>query len=77
MLGFHRDVHVGFDQFQELLLAMRVGEEMRASDAAQATGLSLEVCRSVLDGLQRAGLMTHAGGDRFVRRTLEMAKEGR
>ena len=68
----HQRVHEGFDRLQELLLAMRVGDEMRASDAASATGLSAEVCRSVFDGLQRAGLMTYTGDDRFIRRTLDV-----
>jgi hypothetical protein len=69
----HRQsVHEGFDRLQQLLLGMRVGDEMRASEAARATGLSDEVCRSVFDGLRRAGLMTHAGDDRFVRRTLDV-----
>jgi hypothetical protein len=66
----YQAVHAGFDRFQELLLAMRVGDEMSASDAARVTGLSPEVCRSVFDGLKRVGLMTHSGADRFVRRTL-------
>lgn len=69
MLQTYEKVHAGFDRFQ-LLLAMRVGDVMSASDAARVTGLSPEVCRSVLDGLQRVGLMTHSGADRFVRRTL-------
>jgi hypothetical protein len=67
----HQTVHAGFDRFQELLLAMRVGDELRASDAARLTGLSHDVCRSVLEGLKRAGLMTHQGEDRFVRKTLD------
>jgi hypothetical protein len=73
MQDSHQTVHAGFDRFQELLLAMRVGDELRASDAARLTGLSHDVCRSVLEGLKRAGLMTHQGEDRFVRKTLEVA----
>jgi DNA-binding IclR family transcriptional regulator len=68
----HERVHAGFDRFQELLLAMRAGDEICASDAARLTGLSRDVCRSVLDGLMRAGLMTHQGDDRFVRKTLDV-----
>jgi len=68
----HQTVHAGFDRFQELLLAMRVGDELRASDAARLTGLSHDVCRSVLEGLKRAGLMTHQGDDRFIRKTLDV-----
>jgi DNA-binding IscR family transcriptional regulator len=55
-----------------MLLAMRAGDEICASDAAQLTGLSRDVCRSVLEGLKRAGLMTHQGDDRFVRKTLDV-----
>ena len=68
----HQTVHAGFDRFQEILLAMRVGDELRPSDAARLTGLSHDVCRSVLEGLKRAGLMTHEGDDRFVRKTLDV-----
>jgi len=72
MYQSRQSVHAGFDRFQELLLAMRAGDEMRASDAARLTGLSHDVCRSVLEGLKRAGLMTHQGDDLFVRKTLEV-----
>ncbi len=65
-------VHAAFDRFQDLLLAMRAGDELRASEAARLTGLSNDVCRSVLEGLQRAGLMTHRGEDLFVRKTLDV-----
>jgi len=68
----HQSVQSGFDRFQDLLLAMRAGDELRASEAARITGLSDDVCRSVLEGLKRAGLMTHQGDDRFVRKTLEV-----
>ena len=71
MLHSHQTVHAAFDRFQDLLLNMRVGDELRASEAAKLTGLSDHVCRSVLEGLKRAGLMTHQGDDRFVRKTLE------
>ena len=67
-----QDVNAGFDRLQELLLAMRAGDEMCASDAARLTGLSREVCRSVFEGLKRAGLMTHGGDDRFIRKTLDV-----
>ena len=65
-------VHAGFDRFQELLLAMRAGDELRASDAARLTGLSHHVCQSMLEGLNRAGLMAHQGDDLFVRKTLDV-----
>src|SRR5207247_744335 len=49
----------GFERFQKLLLAMRAGEELRAEDVSHVTGLDEPTCRSVLEGLVRAGLMTH------------------
>jgi hypothetical protein len=65
-------VNEGFDRLQHLLLAMRAGDELRASDASQVSGLSEDVCRTVLEGLQRAGLMRHEREDLFVRQTLEI-----
>ena len=56
-----------FDRLQRLLLAMRAGDELAARDAARLTGLAEPTCRTVLEGLARAGLMTHRDGDRFVR----------
>src|SRR5262245_37063441 len=68
-------VHDGFDRLQQLLLALHVGDELRPGDAAEQTGLSVDVCREVLLGLERAGLMKRAKTDehdRFVRRRLEL-----
>jgi DNA-binding IclR family transcriptional regulator len=62
----------GFDRFQRLLLAMHSGDELRATEAADLTGLSPETCRAMLDGLTRAGLMSNEGDGRFVRRTLDV-----
>jgi hypothetical protein len=64
-------VQEGFDRFQRLLFATRAGDELRACDAARICGLSEAVCRSVLEGLERAGLMIHERNDRFVRKTLD------
>ena len=64
-------VNEGFDRLQELLLAMNIGDELRPGDAADETGLSPELCRAVLVGLERAGLMSRRDDDRFVRRTLD------
>ena len=61
----------GFDRLQQLLLDLRVGEELRVSEAAHACGLSEHVCQAMLEGLERAGLMAQAHPDRFVRRRLE------
>jgi hypothetical protein len=62
----------GFDRLQHLLLDMRAGDDVRAAGAAETTGLSEAVCLAVLEGLERAGLMARAEGDRFVRRTLDV-----
>ena len=69
-------VNDGFDRLQRILLDMHVGDELRPGDAADQTGLSADICREVLLGLERAGLMTRppAGEpDRFVRRRLELS----
>jgi hypothetical protein len=66
------DVNDGFGRFQRLLLAMHSGDDLRAADAATLTGLSEPICRTVLERLERAGLMTRAEGDRFIRRTLDL-----
>lgn len=62
----------GFDRLQQLLLDMHAGDNVRASDVAEATGLSGAICLAVLEGLERAGLMVRGEGDRFVRRTLDL-----
>ncbi len=64
----------GFDRLQQLLLTMRDGDLLCASDAARASGLSESICRAVLEGLERAGLMAHDREDRFVRRTLDLVR---
>ena len=70
-------VDEGFDRLQRRLLAMRVGDNMRPGDVACETGLSTDVCRSVLLGLERAGLMTRPEADDqdyFVRRRLDLTR---
>jgi hypothetical protein len=59
-----------FNRLERLLVAMRQGEQLRAADAADASGLSEHVCRHVLLGLERAGLMAQEATDLFVRRSL-------
>jgi hypothetical protein len=71
MDSIKQDLQEGYDRFQLLLLSMRVGDELRASEASHVCGLSESVCRTVLEGLERGGLMTHERGDRFVRKTLD------
>ena len=65
-------VNEGFDRLQRKLVALNVGEAIRASDAAAESGLSEDVCRAILRGLERAGLMTHHGNDVFERRGLDL-----
>ena len=65
-------VQEGFDRFQRLLFDMRTGDEFRPKDAARICGLSEDVCRTVFEGLERAGMMTKERGDRFVRKTLDL-----
>ena len=59
----------GFDRLEQHLLAMAIGEELWSTDAARLSGLDEDTCRAMLQGLARAGLMTHDGDNRFVRRT--------
>ena len=57
------------DRLQRLLLSMRAGDELASRDASRLTGLAEPTCRTVLEGLAKAGLMSHRDGDRFVRVT--------
>ena len=65
-------VNEGFDRLQRLLLAMRAGDDLTPADAAQVTGLNETVCRAMLEGLERAGLMARGSDGRFVRKPLEL-----
>lgn len=67
-------VNHGFDRLQRILLTMHVGDEISPASAAEETGLSLDVCRAVFTGLERAGLMTRQPDDRFIRCTLDLMK---
>jgi len=59
----------GFDRLEQHLLTMAIGEELWSTEAARLSGLDEDTCRAMLQGLARAGLMTHDGDNRFVRRT--------
>jgi hypothetical protein len=63
--------HDQFDRLERLLVAMRIGEELRPCDAADVSGLAESMCRTVLQGLERAGLMAEKQPDVFVRRSLD------
>jgi hypothetical protein len=67
-------VNHGFDRLQRILVTMTVGEEISPAVAAEETGLTEEVCRAVLAGLERAGLMTKGPADRFTRCTLDLMR---
>lgn len=67
-------INHGFDRLQRILTTMNVGEELSPAGAAEESGLSEEVCRAVLTGLERAGLMTRASDDRFKRCSLDLMK---
>jgi hypothetical protein len=67
----HPHAEEGFHRLQQLLLAMRVGDEIALDSAARMSGLSEDTCRAVLDELARAGLMSAAPADRFVRRSID------
>ncbi|MGE0449880.1 MAG: hypothetical protein AB7Q29_09895 [Vicinamibacterales bacterium] len=73
MNGLNAPLNDAFDRLQRLLLAMRAGDELEPRDAARLTGLAEPMCRTVLEGLSRVGLMSQEGADRFVRRHLESA----
>ena len=68
------NVNHGFDRFQRILTTMNVGDDISPADAAEQTGLTQEVCRAVLAGLERAGLMTSGPQERFTRCTLDLMK---
>jgi DNA-binding IclR family transcriptional regulator len=65
----NKPMNDAFDRLQRLLLAMRAGDELASRDASRLTGLAEPTCRTVLEGLTKAGLMSHRDGDRFVRVT--------
>ncbi|MFN8063995.1 MAG: hypothetical protein U0P82_04300 [Vicinamibacterales bacterium] len=67
MTRTHAPLDDAFDRLQHVLLGMRTGDELALRDASRISGLSEPTCRTVLEGLARAGLMSHGEGDRFVR----------
>jgi len=67
-------VNHGFDRLQRILTTMSVGDDISPAGAAEETGLSVEVCRAVFAGLERAGLMTKGPADHFTRCSLDLMK---
>ena len=70
MSGTNQPMNDAFDRLQRLLLEMRAGDELALRDAARLSGLAEPTCRTVLEGLSKAGLMSPSGDDRFVRVTM-------
>ncbi len=68
------NVNHGFDRLQRILTTMNIGDDISPAAAAEDTGLSEEMCRAVLAGLERAGLMTRGPEDRFTRCSLDLMK---
>ena len=60
-------VDAGLDKLQDLLLAMREGDEVSLPRAVAVSGLDGSHCEAVLDALVRAGLMMRLQGDAYVR----------
>jgi hypothetical protein len=67
-------VNHGFDRLQRILTTMNVGDGISPATAADETGLSEQVCRAMLAGLERAGLMTQGPDDRFTRCQLNLMR---
>ena len=65
-------VNEGFDRLQHRLLEMRAGDQLTPGEAARLSGLTENMCRAVLEGLTRAGLMSAESDGRFVRRHLDL-----
>jgi DNA-binding IclR family transcriptional regulator len=72
-MGYSHDtLNDGLDRLQRLLLAMRAGDELHCSEAARLSGLNETTCRTVLESLTRAGLMSLESDGRYVRRSLDV-----
>ncbi len=63
-------IDAGLDKLQTLLLEMVDGDELSLPHATHISGLEAEQCEAVLDALTRAGLMSRAASDTYVRRHL-------
>lgn len=60
----------GLDKLQNLLLAMVEGDAVSLPQAMEISGLPATQCEAVFEALTRAGLMTRAEGDAYVRKHL-------
>lgn len=63
------DTGEGFDRLQRVLVQMREGDAMMLSEAIRISGLPERICSGLLEGLARAGHMSHEPDGRFVRRS--------
>ena len=64
-------VDAGLDKLQQLLLAMRDGDEISVPHATRISGLQATQCEVVLEALTRAGLLIRLQGDAYIRRHLD------
>jgi hypothetical protein len=60
----------GWDRLQDLLEALRPGDELHIGDAVQRSGLDPRTCESVLESLAGMNFFTRSGDHVFVRRPL-------
>lgn len=71
-MGISQEHAKGFERLQDLLLAMNAGDAVCTSDAARASGLTENLCETVLERLAGAGLMSREADGRFIRRSLDI-----
>lgn len=69
-------IDAGLDKLQALLLEMAAGDEVSLPYAIHISGLEAAQCEAVLDELTRAGLMSRAASDTYVRRHLADSATG-
>ena len=58
----------GWDRLQDLLEALRPGDELHIGDAVQRSGLDPRTCESVLDALASMEFFQRTGEHVFIRR---------
>ena len=63
-------IRTGWDRLQDLLEALRPGDELHIGDAVQRSGLDPRTCESVLESLASMDFFTRSGDHVFVRRPL-------
>jgi hypothetical protein len=71
MSYLHATRDQGFDRLQVVITELRAGERLSSAEAARLSGLTEDLCRAMLEGLVRAGLMSDTGQGSFVRKRLD------